>query len=106
MAANSYVQPIAADCWRGRGGKLSRFLGKNTIFNEHPVVKQVGFRRDDVKQKFGCDLQIDLGSGEEGYRDAFKIKCAAIRFVIGFPCMKRTYTYVDLRPFARIIPCQ
>ena len=23
-----YVQPIAAECWRGRGGKLSRILGK------------------------------------------------------------------------------
>ena len=32
------VQPIAAECWRGRGGKLSRILGKNTIFNEHPVA--------------------------------------------------------------------
>ena len=33
-----FVQPIAAECWRGRGGKLSRVLGKNTIFNEHPVL--------------------------------------------------------------------
>ena len=32
-----FVQPIAAECWRGRGGKLSRILGKNTILNEHPV---------------------------------------------------------------------
>ena len=32
-----FVQPIAAECWRGRGGKLSRILGKNTIFTEHPV---------------------------------------------------------------------
>ena len=31
------VQPIAAECWRGRGGKLSRILGNNTIFNEQPV---------------------------------------------------------------------
>ena len=23
-----FVQPIAAECWRGRGGKLSRILGK------------------------------------------------------------------------------
>ena len=34
---NFFVQPIAAECWRGRGGKLLRILGKNTIFNEHPV---------------------------------------------------------------------
>ena len=32
-----FVQPIAAKCCRGRGGKLSRILGKNTISNEHPV---------------------------------------------------------------------
>ena len=32
-----FVQPIAAKCWRVRGGKLSRILGKNTILNEHPV---------------------------------------------------------------------
>ena len=25
-----------------RGGKLSRFLGKNTIFNEHPVFYLIG----------------------------------------------------------------
>ena len=25
---------MAAECWRGRGGKLSRILGKNRIFNE------------------------------------------------------------------------
>ena len=36
-----FVQPIAAECWRGRGGKLSRILGKNTIFNEHPVLQQL-----------------------------------------------------------------
>ena len=34
-----FVPPIAAECWRGRGGKLSTILGKNTIFNEHPVHK-------------------------------------------------------------------
>ena len=28
---------IAAECWRGRGGKFSRILEKNTIFYEHPV---------------------------------------------------------------------
>ena len=27
-----FVQPIAAKCWRGRGGKLSRFLGKRTQY--------------------------------------------------------------------------
>ena len=32
-----FVQPIAAECWRGRGGKLLRILEKKTIFNEHPV---------------------------------------------------------------------
>ena len=33
-----FVQPIGAECWRGRGGKLSRILGKkNTIFKKHPV---------------------------------------------------------------------
>ena len=32
------MQPIAAECWRERDGKLSRILGKNTIFNEHPVA--------------------------------------------------------------------
>ena len=33
-----FVQPIAAACWRGKGGKLLRILGKkHTIFNEHPV---------------------------------------------------------------------
>ena len=31
-----FVQPIAAECWRGRGGKLSRILGKNTfIYKVH-----------------------------------------------------------------------
>ena len=33
-----FVQPIAAEFWRG--GKLSRILGKNTIFNEHPVWRR------------------------------------------------------------------
>ena len=32
----------STECWRGRGGKLSRILGKNTIFNEHPVCLQQG----------------------------------------------------------------
>ena len=31
-----FVQPIVAEYWRGRGGKLSRIM-ENTIFNEHPV---------------------------------------------------------------------
>ena len=31
-----FVQPITAECWRGRGGKLSIILGKHTIF-KHPV---------------------------------------------------------------------
>ena len=38
-----FVQPIAAESWRRRGGKLSSVLGKNTIFNEHPVLTR-GFR--------------------------------------------------------------
>ena len=33
-----FVQPIAAKSWRGRGGKLSRILEKNTKFNEHLVL--------------------------------------------------------------------
>ena len=33
LAGDFCVQPIAAECWRGRGGKLSRNLG---IFNGHP----------------------------------------------------------------------
>ena len=28
LADNFFLQPIAAECWRGRGGKLSRILGK------------------------------------------------------------------------------
>ena len=32
-----FVQPIAVERWRGRGGKLGKILGKNTIFNEQPV---------------------------------------------------------------------
>ena len=33
-----FAQTIAAECWRGRGGILSRILEKlHTIFNEHPV---------------------------------------------------------------------
>ena len=28
---------VRDEFWRGRGSKLSRILGKNTIFNEHPV---------------------------------------------------------------------
>ena len=38
--SNSYwlvIFFVAAECWRGRGGKLSRIFGKNTIFNERPV---------------------------------------------------------------------
>ena len=27
-----FVQPIAAECWRGRGGKLLRILGKKTQY--------------------------------------------------------------------------
>ena len=38
LAGIFFVQPIA-ECWRGRGGKLSRILlKKHTIFNEHPVL--------------------------------------------------------------------
>ena len=37
LLAAFFVQPIAAECWRGRAGKLSRILEKKTIFNEHPV---------------------------------------------------------------------
>ena len=33
-----FAQPIAAECWRGRGGNLLRILEKSTLFNEHPVV--------------------------------------------------------------------
>ena len=32
LAGNFFVQPIAAECWRGRGGKLSRNLGKKTQY--------------------------------------------------------------------------
>ena len=34
-----FLQPIPDDGWRRRGGKFSKTLGKNTIFNniEHPV---------------------------------------------------------------------
>ena len=37
MAGNVFVQPIAAECWRGRGGKLSRILGIKHNVNEHSV---------------------------------------------------------------------
>ena len=36
-----FVQQIAAEWWRGRGGKLKRILGKNTIFKEHPAVYSI-----------------------------------------------------------------
>ena len=35
LAGNFFVQPIAAECWRGRGGKLWGILGKylmNTLY--------------------------------------------------------------------------
>ena len=39
-----FVQPITAECWRERGGTLSRILGKkNTIFTDHPVVTWCSF---------------------------------------------------------------
>ena len=38
-AGSLLLQPIAAECWRGRGGKLSRILRNKAIFNEHPVSK-------------------------------------------------------------------
>ena len=44
-----FVQPIAADCWRGRGGKLSRILGKKTqylIYNTLYYMYRFGERRD------------------------------------------------------------
>ena len=31
------VQPIAAQYWRGRDGKMARFLNKNTFCYEYPV---------------------------------------------------------------------
>ena len=31
LAGNFFVQPIAVECWRGRGGKLSRILEKKHI---------------------------------------------------------------------------
>ena len=42
VAGNFFVQPIAAEFWRGRDGKLSRILEKNNpIFNEHPVSVRI-----------------------------------------------------------------
>ena len=32
LTVNFFVQPIAAECWRGRGGKLKRILGKQTQY--------------------------------------------------------------------------
>ena len=33
------VQPIAAQWWRGRcGRKITKILGKNTLFNKHPLA--------------------------------------------------------------------
>jgi len=32
LAGIFFVQPIAAECWRGRGGKLLRILGKKTQY--------------------------------------------------------------------------
>ena len=32
LAVNFFLQPIAAECWRGRGGKLSRILGIKTQY--------------------------------------------------------------------------
>ena len=40
-----FVQPIAAEYWRMRGGKLSRIFEKNTVFNEHPVVYIIALQR-------------------------------------------------------------
>ena len=37
LLADHIVQPIAARYRRRRGRKYWKFLGKNTIFNEHPV---------------------------------------------------------------------
>ena len=34
-----YNQHSSRVLWRGRGGKVSRILGKNRIYNEHPVCK-------------------------------------------------------------------
>ena len=43
LAGNFLLQPIAAECWRGRGGKLSRILGKtqylmNTLYKMSPLL--------------------------------------------------------------------
>ena len=35
------VQPIAAQCWRGRIRKILEILEKNAIFNEHPVLLDI-----------------------------------------------------------------
>ena len=55
-----FVQPIAAECLRGRSGKLSRILGKNTIFNEHPVFKSPFF----IKSFQPTDRRTDRVSGK------------------------------------------
>ena len=40
--SNWLVIFCTTNCRRGRGGILSRIVGKNTIFNEHPVHHILG----------------------------------------------------------------
>ena len=51
-----FVQPIAAECWRGTGGKLSR--KKTTIINEPPVYPWWCLR-ETLKCK--CTISMYLG---------------------------------------------
>ena len=52
-----FVQTIAVECWRGRGGKLSRIFGKNTIFDEHPVCATSPIH-DSLHEQFQTSIQI------------------------------------------------
>ena len=69
-----FVQPIAAECWCGRGGKLSRILGKkNTIFNEHPVYQRV------LLLRLGCDY-VSYGGSHDNINISFGCSCMQVCF--------------------------
>ena len=58
-----FVEPTAAECWRGRGGKFSRIHGKNTISIEHPVSTLILFHF--ICLPFNEDLAQNLQKRQE-----------------------------------------
>ena len=58
----TFLQPIAAECWRGRGGKHSKILRKKTQYLINILFHRLSgkTKKDSTVQFVGCSLNIVL----------------------------------------------